>query len=96
MFTVSEIVKMLCSSWPNCPGVNKSSKLEITIGAEAKLLSLNCDKALSQMGWQSTLEISECVSLITEWYLAHDSNRDMQEVTARQISFFQSKMEVSI
>lgn len=95
VFTVNEIVEKLQSSWPNCPGVMKSSESQISIGAEAKLLSLNCGKAKSQMGWQSTLEISECVSLITEWYLAHDSHVDIHEVTARQISYFQSKMEVT-
>lgn len=94
VFTVNEIVKILGSSWPNCPGVNEFSQSQISIGAEAKLLSLNCDKAMSQLGWQSTLEISECVNLIAEWYLAHDSKGDMREITARQISYFQSKMEV--
>ena len=95
VFTVNEIVKKLGNSWPNCPGVAQSSQLEISIGAEAKLLSLNCDKAMSQMGWQSSLEISECVSMIAEWYLAHDSNGDMQEITASQIAYFQSKMEMT-
>jgi CDP-glucose 4,6-dehydratase len=95
VFTVNEIVKKLGISWPNCPGVAQPSQLEISIGAEAKLLSLNCDKAMSQMGWQSTLEISECVSLIAEWYLAYGSNGDMQEITSKQISYFQSKMEIT-
>lgn len=96
VFTVREIVRELAQSWPDCPGVEHSSQLQIDSGAEAKLLSLNCEKAKSQLGWQSRLEIAECVSLIADWYLAHNSDCDMQEVTAGQISFFQSKFERTI
>ena len=93
VFTVDEVVQKLAKLWPNCPGVQHSSDSQISNGAEAKLLSLNCEKAKSQLGWQSTLEIADCVSLIAEWYLAYYSNKDIQEVTARQISYFQSKIE---
>lgn len=93
VFTVDEVVQKLAKLWPNCPGVEHSSDSQISSGAEAKLLSLNCEKAKSQLGWQSTLEIADCVSLIAEWYLAYNSNKDIQEVTARQISYFQSKIE---
>ena len=95
VFTVNEIVQKLAKLWPNCPGVEHSSHSQISSGAEAKLLSLNCEKAMSQLGWKSTLEIGDCVSLIAEWYLAHNSKNDIQEVTARKISYFQSKIEKS-
>ncbi len=94
-FTVNEVVQKLANSWPNCPGVKYSSNSQVSIGAEAKLLSLNCEKAMSRLGWQGTLEIDECIRLIAEWYLAHESKIDLQEVTANQISYFQSRIEVS-
>jgi CDP-glucose 4,6-dehydratase len=96
VFTVNEIVQQLAKSWPDCPGVENSSPSKISNTAEAKLLSLNCEKAKSQLGWESTLEIADCVSLIADWYLVHGSKGDLQEVTARQISYFQSKIEKSI
>jgi CDP-glucose 4,6-dehydratase len=95
VFTVNDIVQKLAQSWPDCPGVEHSSPSRISSGAEAKLLSLNCEKAMSQLGWHSTLEIDDCISLIAEWYLAYGTNGDMQEVTARQISYFQSRFEES-
>jgi CDP-glucose 4,6-dehydratase len=93
VFTVSEIVNQLASIWPNCPGVESSSKSQIPLGAEAKLLSLNCSKASDQLGWQSTLEISECLTLIAEWYLAFADKLDLREVCSKQISYFQSKYQ---
>lgn len=35
---------------------------------EAKLLKLNCDKALYELKWQSTLNFSETVKMTSEWY----------------------------
>jgi len=93
VFTVNEIVQKLADTWPNCPGVAISSDSKINISMEAKLLSLNCDKAMTHLGWQSTLEIDDCVTLIGEWYLAYETKTDLQTVTAKQISYFQSKFE---
>ena len=94
IFTVSEIVKKLALIWPNCPGVEYSPKTQTALETEAKLLSLNCNKALSQLGWQSTLEIDDCLGLIGEWYLACEAKLDLREVTSRQISYFQSKFQL--
>ena len=95
VFTVNEIVQKLAQSWPGCPGVEHSSSSQISSASEAKLLSLNCEKAMSQLGWESKLEIVECINLIADWYIAHGSNSDMQEITAKQISHFQSKIKKS-
>ena len=95
VFTVYEIVQRLASYWPNCPGLVESRTKTFVAGTEAVLLSLDCDKALHELGWQSSLEISECLSLTSEWYLAHREKMDLRELTSKQISFFQSKFEVA-
>lgn len=95
VFTVNEIVQKLADKWPNCPGLTISSDSKINISMEAKLLSLNCDKAMTHLGWQSTLEIDDCVTLIGEWYQAYEAKTDLQRVTAKQISYFQSKFELA-
>jgi CDP-glucose 4,6-dehydratase len=53
---------------------------------EAGLLKLNCDKALFYLKWQSTLEYSETIKLIAEWYLFYfNKEKDMFSKTILQI-----------
>ena len=35
---------------------------------EAGLLKLNCDKALTELGWESVLYFNETVKMTVEWY----------------------------
>jgi CDP-glucose 4,6-dehydratase len=95
IFTVYEIVQTLSSYWPNCPGVLETRTKKFVPGTEAVLLSLECDKALRELGWQSSLDISECLALTSEWYLAHGEKLDLRELTSKQITFFESKFELA-
>lgn len=53
---------------------------------EAKLLKLNCDKALFYLKWESTLPYSECVKFVSEWYYDfYNSKKDMFNYTLQQI-----------
>ena len=62
---VIDIVKKLSKSW-------KNSSWEINKGeskiSEAKLLKLNCDKALSLLKWEPTLDFEKTMELTFDWY----------------------------
>jgi CDP-glucose 4,6-dehydratase len=42
---------------------------------EAKLLKLNCDKAHSELNWQSVLTIDECLQMTCDWYKQYYSEK---------------------
>ena len=54
---------------------------------EAGLLKLNCDKALSDIQWQPTLEFHETVRMTVEWYRSYYQNNEqsMYDFTLSQI-----------
>ena len=60
-----EVVKKLSQNWEN-------SKWEITKNGndfyESKLLKLNCDKALSLINWEPTLNFENTMKFTSEWY----------------------------
>ena len=57
---------------------------------EAKLLKLNCDKALAYLSWHSTLLYDDTVRFITDWYGAYykHTDVDMFALTEQQINDF--------
>lgn len=58
---------------------------------EAGLLKLNCDKALFDLKWQATLDYSQCIKLVSEWYFEfYKGQADMLEYTLKQIREYQS------
>lgn len=90
--TVFELVQDLASLW----GLNKQNAAKITGNvpfSEAKLLKLNCDKALAYLCWHSTLNYEDCVRYIAEWYRAFyvDHRQDMFNLTADQILSFEKE-----
>jgi CDP-glucose 4,6-dehydratase len=54
---------------------------------EAGLLKLNCDKALNELGWRSTLKFEETVKMTVEWYKYYYQNQQnsMYDFTINQI-----------
>jgi len=54
---------------------------------EAGLLKLNCDKALSDLGWYAALHFEETVKMTVEWYKHYYDNKDksMYDFTVSQI-----------
>jgi CDP-glucose 4,6-dehydratase len=54
---------------------------------EANLLKLNCDKALSNLNWKSTMDFDQLVEFIINWYKNNyiNSNVNMFELTQNQI-----------
>jgi len=87
--TVLELTSDLAIYW----GLETDNAIRITDSIpfeEAKLLKLNCDKAISYLNWHSTLSYKQCVKLIAEWYTAYKehSMKDMYFKTLEQIDYY--------
>jgi CDP-glucose 4,6-dehydratase len=54
---------------------------------EAGLLKLNCDKALFDLDWHSTLQFDETIKMTVEWYKTYYQNKEqsMYDFTISQI-----------
>ena len=49
--------------------MNEKARIQNAISFnEAKLLQLNCDKALNLLDWTATLSYKKCVELVGQWY----------------------------
>jgi CDP-glucose 4,6-dehydratase len=57
---------------------------------EAGLLKLNCDKALFDLNWRSTLQYQETVKITVDWYKEFYENKTklMYDFTISQINFY--------
>lgn len=61
---------------------------------EAGLLRLNCDKALSQLDWRSTLSVGEATQFTSRWYYNfYENDVDMYEFTRSQIHEYQARAQ---
>jgi CDP-glucose 4,6-dehydratase len=81
---VERIVKMWGSeaSWMQAPGVAGGAL------HEASMLSLDCSKARTRLGWKPRLSLIESLEWIVEWYKAHADGENLVQVTLRQIEKF--------
>lgn len=83
--TVYELAQDLASLW----GLNPHDVVKLTGNIpfkEATLLKLNCDKALAELNWHSTLHYSDCVRFIADWYgTFYSGKNDMHQLTLSQI-----------
>jgi len=87
--TVLQLVQDLANQW----GLKGDAKVKVTGQVpfeEAKLLKLNCDKALAYLNWHSTLHYEQTVELISNWYKAFYNNKDedMLSLTMDQIKYY--------
>jgi CDP-glucose 4,6-dehydratase len=92
-FTVAEVVDLFKSEWPDCPGVLVKLADTQSFGPEARLLSLDCEKARKTINWSSTLRLDETIKLIAEWYMARINSADLQKITSEQIKYFSSRFK---
>lgn len=88
--TVRDLVIEMSKHW-NMVKWNDSS--DVDRGPhEAGLLRLNCDKALTKLGWEPVLGFSDTVRITSEWYRNYYSeNSNMQEETSKQILEYEKK-----
>ena len=89
--TVYELAKDLAALW----GLNPDEAVQLTGNVpfkEATLLKLNCDKALAELQWHSTLHYNECVHFIADWYRAfyQGQGADMYQLTISQVEKYVS------
>lgn len=58
---------------------------------EAGILKLDSTKARNHLGWQPKLSLDEAIKLTAEWYRAFRDGKDLIELTAEQIDFYQNE-----
>ena len=54
---------------------------------EAKLLTLNINKAKSRLDWHPRLNINQCISLVVDWYKRYKSE-NVYELCIEEINQF--------
>ena len=84
--SVLELVHEMSKNWNQVSYEIDGSSSEIT-HAEAGLLKLSCEKAMSDLGWHATLDFSKTVQMTTEWYKSfYENSADLFEYTVSQIN----------
>lgn len=88
--TVVELLDDLCRYWGF---KNLEDAYHVTDNIpyhEAGLLKLNCDKALFFLMWEPSLDYSECVRMVSEWYYAYYRKKhDMYSFTLEQLAEYE-------
>jgi CDP-glucose 4,6-dehydratase len=84
--SVLELVYEMSKNWSQVSYEIDSSSSEIA-HAEAGLLKLSCEKAMSDLGWHATLNFCKTVEMTTEWYKSfYENSSDLFEYTVSQIN----------
>ena len=58
---------------------------------EAKLLSLNIEKAKKELNWKPRLKLDETIKLTVDWYKYYFENKNIERFTENQIEFYLNK-----
>lgn len=86
--SVGSILKEIKRIW------NQPVNWEIADGNqphEAKLLKLDSAKAKNRLGWRPKLSLAEALEMTVEWYRSFKENKDLIELTKRQIEIYRGK-----
>lgn len=88
--TVRELLEDLSQYW-NFERTNKAFNITDNIPFhEAGLLKLNCDKALSMLKWEATLNYQETIQFTSEWYYSfYKLQESAAKITFSQIRNYQ-------
>ena len=88
--TVVELMEELALNWGF---ENTSDAYQITDNVpfyEAGLLKLNCDKALFNLNWESTMEFRETAKMVSMWYQSYyEKKSDFYLLTLNQIEEYE-------
>lgn len=88
--TVLELLIDLSKSWGFSSAAEAYNVIDNIPFHEAGLLKLNCDKALFHLKWEASLEYSECVQMVGDWYYRfYNEQNDMLHCTIDQISEYE-------
>jgi CDP-glucose 4,6-dehydratase len=87
-YPVSKLINEMSKYWDKIKWSDVSKKSGHV--HEAGLLKLNCDKALFDLEWHSTLQFEETVKMTVEWYKAYyqNPNQSMYNFTINQIEAY--------
>tara|TARA_A100001015_G_C15035282_1_gene735800 strand:- start:2837 stop:3922 length:1086 start_codon:yes stop_codon:yes gene_type:complete len=85
-FTVEEVINEMSKYWKNVKILKDTGDHDVK---EAGLLKLNCDKALTELGWTPSLTFEETIKLTVEWYKAFYNNDNAYKLTINQINKFE-------
>ena len=86
---VEEIIKKIIRFWGYGDFLSKKTNYY-----EQKNLQLNISKANKILNWYPKLTIDQSVNLTTSWYYdAFNTNQTIEQITLKQISFFESLNE---
>ena len=77
-YSVSELINEMSTFWDNVSWNDISHKNDKM--HEAGLLKLNCDKALSDLSWSSTLEFKDTIRMTVSWYKAFYKGLDQNSM----------------
>lgn len=74
--------------------ISKRLNLEYTVKREtnrfkeSSFLSLNCEKAKSELDWEPVLSISECLNMTSDWYISwRKDKKNIKNFTKKQIDY---------
>jgi len=87
-FSVSRLIDEMSNYWEQVSWKDTSSSKNNF--HEAGLLKLNCDKALHDLNWRSTLSFEQTVKMTVEWYKYYyqKPNHSTYDFTVQQIANF--------
>ena len=80
--TVGELVDQLSLIWPEFSHVKEKAS---SIGHEAQLLKLNCEKSQTLLGWEPRLNFEATVKMTADWHVIHRNSGDVDDPTYDQI-----------
>ena len=87
-YSVEDLIKQFAIHFPSLSFEVHHSDIK----PEAGLLKLNCDKALSELGWSPILNFEETVEFTAAWYDEFFKNSDnLLEFTEEQIEMYQDR-----
>jgi CDP-glucose 4,6-dehydratase len=90
--TVQELISDLALVWGFDDASQSFDITGTTVFPEAGLLKLNCDKALSGLGWRPVLTYDETVRMVGEWYAsAARRSADAAALTDAQITLYMDR-----
>lgn len=90
--TVKELIEKLGKSWDLHNIEDTYTQTGDFAFSEAGLLKLNCDKAIFDLKWKSTLSLGELIQFTGDWYYMYYNNPyNVTEYTKQQISEYEKK-----
>jgi CDP-glucose 4,6-dehydratase len=84
--SVEEVVNQILQSWDTHPGWKFTGDPKGL--HEANVLKLDCSKAKVKLGWKPRMSLQESLNMTSDWYQAYFSQKDMKDVTLKQIHAF--------